>query len=65
MKKADKARLRQEIAELRHVGAQMANVFFNWSQNRQVIDPGDREMMNRVRRNWDAIQRAEKAEGAR
>jgi hypothetical protein len=49
--------LRQEIEELRHVGAQMANVFFNWSQGQQVIDSDEREMMASLYRQWDSVKR--------
>ena len=58
--------LRQEIAELRHVGGQMANVCFNWSQSKDSISLHDREMLDQLRRQWDAIKRrVPKGQGVR
>lgn len=51
--------LRQEIAELRTVGAQMSNVCFNLQQ-RQTSDPHERQLMRSLRQEWDRIERAEK-----
>lgn len=59
-KPATKGQLRQEIARLRSIGAQMSNVCFNWSQNKKVLDKSDRELMSNLRIQWDGIERGEK-----
>lgn len=55
-----KQQLRQEISQLRFIGQQMSNVCFNLAQD---ISPGrvtvNRELMDQLRREWDAIARAE------
>ncbi len=62
---ATKAELRAEIAELRNIGAQMSNVFFNLAQGTRHTDLGrmvsgaDLESMGNLRVQWDAIQRRE------
>lgn len=57
--KATKTELRQEIAELRNVGQQLANIALSWSKGKQVLDPDDRELLSVLRRDWDAIKRRE------
>ena len=52
--------LREEIEQLRLIGSQMANVFFNWSQHHQIVTPEDRELMHRLYKQWDAIPRRSK-----
>jgi len=44
-------------AELRRVGAQLANVAYNWSQpaHGTVHNPRDREMLDSLYRQWDAL----------
>jgi hypothetical protein len=65
MTRATKAQLREEIAELRHVGAQMANVCFNLGQANATIRKLGPECqraadaMWELRREWDAIKRRE------
>lgn len=65
MTRATKAELRQEIAELRRVGAQMANVCFNLGQEHGAIRKLSPECdqaadcMWDLRRQWDAIKRRE------
>lgn len=54
MKQPKKQELRQEICELRHVGQQMSNVCFNLAQGTKDIN---RELMDQLRKQWDAIQR--------
>lgn len=56
--KVSKADLRQEIAELRHVGGQMANLCFNLSQEGN-ISYDRREVMRRLYRDWDLVARRE------
>ena len=57
--KATKAELRREIAELRSVGARMANMCFNWAQHEGYRMTVDCQLMDQMRREWDAIKRAE------
>jgi hypothetical protein len=57
--KVTKDQLRQEIAELRYVGAQMSNICFNLAQGQKLLLPSDREAMDYLRRSWDAIKRSE------
>lgn len=57
---ATKAELRQEIAELRHVGNQMSNLCFNLAQDGRQSQV-NRDCMDQCRRNWDAIKRREKS----
>ncbi len=56
--RAKKQDLRQEICELRHVGRQMANICFNVSQG-QTLTAVDLEILDALRRQWDAIKRRE------
>ena len=57
---ASKADLRQEIAELRHVGGQMANLCFNLGQLENTILTLNRcEILAQLSKNWDAIRRRE------
>lgn len=51
-----KQQLRQEISQLRFIGQQMSNVCFNLAQGATDIN---RELMDQLRREWDAIARAE------
>lgn len=60
-RRATKSELRQEIAELRHVGALMANFCFNVSQS-DKIDPGYRQCMKEMQTMWDKIKRRERAD---
>ena len=55
---ATKAELRQEIAELRHVGGMMSNLCFNLAQDNKQSQ-ANRDSMDHCRRNWDAIKRRE------
>lgn len=57
MNTATKEKLREEICELRHVGVQMSNVCFNLAQGQVNIN---RELLDQLRRQWDAIKRSEK-----
>lgn len=73
-KTATKAQLRQEIAELRYVGHQMANICFNLGQSHsrlraRAVDRRDEivgwaDSMYRLRKEWDAIKRRESSETA-
>ena len=56
---ATKADLRREIKELRNVGQQMSNICFNLAQNKEQ-PIRYRDSMDSVRKEWDAIKRAEK-----
>jgi hypothetical protein len=59
---ASKAQLREEIRQLRVVGAQMANVCFNWGQRSFIeIKASDCKMLKELQQQWDAIERSEKA----
>lgn len=58
MTRATKAELRQEIAELRHVGAQMANLCFNIGQLCEVKET-HLDAMRELFVQWDAIKRRE------
>lgn len=60
-RKATKAELRAEIAKLRSVGGRLSNVAFNLSQRRDGV--GDYEdLLHRLYKEWDAIERAEKGQ---
>ncbi len=57
---AKKARaLRKEVKELRRVGQQLSNVAYNMGQegSHKEIRPEDKAIFNRLRREWDAIER--------
>lgn len=58
MKRATKTALRQEIDELRHVGAQFANIAFNLCQTQDPMRV-PWSTMDELRREWDAIKRRE------
>jgi hypothetical protein len=59
---ATKAQLREEIRQLRVVGAQMANLCYNWGQRSFVeIRESDCKMLKELQTEWDAIERSEKA----
>lgn len=59
MRTATKSELRDEIKQLRFIGAQMSNVCFNWSQctMKTEITQEDREILNELRIKWDMIKR--------
>jgi hypothetical protein len=52
---------RAEISQLRHVGQQMANAFYNLSQDSsesgQKLDPALRGLMKGLQESWDVIKR--------
>lgn len=54
--KARTLALEKEVAELRTVGAQMANACFNMAQM-AFLDEPTRTTMDELRRKWDAIHR--------
>lgn len=56
--KATKQELRQEIDQLRIVGAQMSNLCYNLHQS-SAIDTRLRENMKELYVKWDAIKRSE------
>ena len=64
--KATKQQLREEIAALRRVGAQMANLCFNLGQDATWRDPGmmvsgsNLVSMYQLSKDWDAIKRVER-----
>jgi hypothetical protein len=59
---ATEAQLREEIRQLRVVGAQMAYVCFDWSQSSFVeVRESDRKMLKELQQQWDAIKSSEKA----
>lgn len=70
-KRATKAELRREIADLRMVGCQMSNVCFNLGQHAQMGGSGRRvschylASMKDLQQQWDAIRRAGNALSAR
>jgi hypothetical protein len=53
---ATKAQLRKELEARRRIGARMANYCFNRAQYATTL-PRDRDDMDRVRKDWDAIER--------
>ena len=61
-----KQELREEIAELRFVGAQMSNVCFNLAQRAKSNDDNvhltawEARSFDELRLKWDAIKRREK-----
>lgn len=63
---AYKAELRSEIAQLRSIGSQMANLCFNIGQHARLRSDGktiskdDLAIMYELSKKWDAIKRAEK-----
>lgn len=65
MKQATKQQLRDEIAMLRCVGAQMANLGFNLGQNTTSADLGrmvsgrNLVCMYHLSKEWDAVKRSE------
>lgn len=58
--KATKKQMREEIAALRSIGAQMSNLCFNLAQGNKTLEPHDREIMDALRQQWDLIPRSEK-----
>ncbi len=66
MSTAAKSKLREEIEQLRNIGAQMANVCFNLGQNARhdslgrLVTGSDLVSMYELSKNWDAIKRQER-----
>lgn len=42
-----------KINKLRSIGAMMANVMYNWSQNKETLTQHDRDQMKELYKQWD------------
>lgn len=56
---ATKAELRREIAELRRVGEQLANVAYNYGRSPLELDEHGRARLRQLQEQWDGIKPAE------
>lgn len=64
MSHVPKEELRREIMELRHVGSQMSNICYNWSQGKAGLTEHECALLRQLAREWDAIGRRENRRAA-
>ncbi len=64
-REAGVSELRAEVERLRNVGDQLSNVAFNWGQQAGYrLEARDCDMLNNLRRQWDAARSAASGESA-
>ncbi len=53
--------LKREIGQLRSIGAQLANMAYNWGQESAgevVLGKDDKKTLRELQKKWDAIERS-------